>query len=232
MTTILNDAERFAKTFLQDQSASVNPSRASQGRPGVVYPSQTIHHHYYNNDPWDPWFLRPRFYEPIYIGRTRSDSPSPNKPAKKKEENNYTALIVGAGIVATAIASYLFGSAAGTLARLNRQLKTLAVEKQIISPSSKLAKVIQIEEKMLQDIKQSTETGFKLNGLLAASTAMTVLGATQLLPGLAGGGLVGIGLTSSAHLVRKGFLDADTTQKEDAALLLQAVNEARAELKA
>jgi len=235
MTTILNHAERFAQSIIQDQvnEPGINANAAHQSQPGVIYPSstQTVHHYHHNYQSWDSWFWRPHFYQPVYVYPTPSYSTYSNRNSKKKEETDHTPMIIGAGIVVAAAASYLIGKAAGSLSHLNQRLKTLAVEKETVDPSSKIAQVIRIEEKMVHDIKESTKTGFKLNGILAASAALATLGATLFPPVLAGG-LVGVGLSGAAHLVRKGFLDADTTQKEDAALLLQAVNEARAELKA
>jgi hypothetical protein len=238
MTAILNNAEQFAKSFIPEEALNSSQSQLA----GTNYPSQnqTIKHHYhYYNSPWSSYWLWPRHsyvYEPIYVCPTslnrtcRSFSTAtPNKSPEKKDDN--TLMIAAIAAIVTVVASYFAGKVAGTFSQLNQHLTNLASQKQTVAEGSKLEKVIKIEEKMVNDIKKSTKTGFMLTGILATSASIAALGAT-LYPSVLAGGLAAFGMSGAAHLVRRGFLDADTTQREDAAELLSTIKEARAEIKA
>lgn len=241
MTTtnpILRDAQQFARTVDAElfPSGATSKSSAGAGREVVHHHRrEVVHHHHHRgygflSDPF--WFYgaSPRAgcsnkesscssKESSYS--SKESSFSSGKVSSTSKDNS--SLIIAVVAVVAFITSYFVGKDVGRVVQSGRNIRKL---EGVEIKSDKVQKVVQIHKKMLGDIYSTGRTGVILKSSLVSAAIVTGAGVALAAPVAATAGFVGAGLSTGLLVVRQGYNDADTTQKEDVAQLKDALTQA------
>jgi hypothetical protein len=213
---ILNNAEQLVRSIdpslIPDKLTATGKSGAPKGT------KTTAVHNHYHDSYWG--YRRPLFFydSPVYCS---------NGPQSSERKRDNLVLILGAAAFVALVTSYFVGRDVAKVVESGKQIKILDAQNGELDEQPKVQEVIKIQKQMLADIQETSKTGLVLKAALGVSALALGAGTFMAAPAVAAAGWVSGGVSSAALLLRQGYVDADTTLREDSARLLDAVNAAK-----